>query len=900
MWNNSIVSEKKKALLSHKQKVLEEIKYYEKRIEDERNKGKIEYYVDDASSDSDDDLCLSIEQGHSLTQLKLEQSKLRTCLQATHELTSLQILQSEVNIIVNEPVTTGEPPVKQPGTWREVTAECRIDLVPFSITFYAHKSNAKFGATSYRGLNVVLVKAAHEAELSASVLPTLLRPSDAVQILRSYAEAYRSRRSTLACLAKKYADSLYMEPLVEGGYLLKCGNLLQVAWRLENKWSPLAPFYHRMKFDLEYMEEKYINIITQCHKQLSDPTISTDERSLLLSKIIATCLEANPVSESAESDRDSRVPKRRATLDQEIEEPENKKKKEVMAPPRSLPKKAKVTKAVSKNSRSNDDARNKDMAGNLDADKENENSNLMGNTKTVTTKNVGSRESVVSGSKTGQKTLEKASKNASSTKSVDVAKENNIENTVTDPKIKNKQPNSAPQTKNLEIQSDTADKVIEKSQSVKKTAMKDKSKKVSEKDKAATESNKKTSKDAVGTKGIKPDAQVDPMSNKKKHSVTKNIANDAKVEKSASKKTSKVSEKSPEGQSSDNANENIVSAKNSNKVKKPVTNKKLSKENTRANNAQTVQSSGKGKKVVTNTTEKPQHKDSAQKVVEKNVNNKIKDNIADIAKKVTNVKNVDSVKDEMPIKRILHNSNDPIISQTEPYDIEDPAIMQAVTQPNDVVPAKTKKIINNLQDKNNVNNKIATIKASNNNPKNRQQSTEKKDGASVKSKSSNVEKVSNKKTVGDDKAEKLTNKKIVASDKNKVIKNTNANNLTEKEINNQKPKSQDINSDNMKESDYTKKSVLPLRMQNHLKMTRKSIGNIKASAAKENGVNIKSKIPQKKLSPLNENVMKKNPLRMSPRHMAATFNSTSSSVKQSAQKSTTNIPRLAKPMMKAK
>ncbi|XP_052755163.1 GATA zinc finger domain-containing protein 14-like [Galleria mellonella] len=348
------VNDKKKALQLQKEKLLAEIRYYEKRIEEFPNCLNRSFTLDDCSSDSEEEFPIRIEHSRSVSELKVEQSVLKTRLQATQELTNLEVLQSEVKVLVGEPEFTGEPPVTEEGVWLEVTAECRVDLVPFSIIFCVHKPSRKFGAFSYRKLRVAVVKAAHETELAASVLGTVRQPSDAVEVLKSYAVAHRSRRTTLARLAEKYGNSLFMEPMAEGGYLLKCADLLEMSWTLQNK-SRVAPFQHRMKFELEYMAESYIKAISQVHKQLSDPTITTDERTLLLAKIINIVLEAKgptqELYESMESDPEtaSSLRRRRTTLDEPdpaIEYPVVKKKKdnEVMAPPKSLPKKVKRNK----------------------------------------------------------------------------------------------------------------------------------------------------------------------------------------------------------------------------------------------------------------------------------------------------------------------------------------------------------------------------------------------------------------------------------------------------------------------------------------------------------------------------------------------------------------------------
>ncbi|CAH0730658.1 unnamed protein product, partial [Brenthis ino] len=321
-------------MLARKEELLKEMKYYEKRIDDARIKMNNNSFYDE-SSDSEVEFTVELEP--SISELKLKQSMLQTCLFATQELTGVQILQSEVNIMVNEPVFEKEPPVKEAGVWKEVTAECRVDLVPFSMTFYVHHPKRLFGSPQYRCLQVTPVKTAHEQELMHSVLPSVKTPSDAVEVVGQYARAHRSRRSTLARLAERYADALFMEPMPEGGYILKCANLLEVSWTLQNKRSPISPFHHRLKFDLEYMDESYVKIITQAHRQLSDPAVETDERTLLLAKIINTCLQARkdmPVTES-ESDTDK-------LTDQNAET--NAKDSEIMAPPKTIPKKVKPNK----------------------------------------------------------------------------------------------------------------------------------------------------------------------------------------------------------------------------------------------------------------------------------------------------------------------------------------------------------------------------------------------------------------------------------------------------------------------------------------------------------------------------------------------------------------------------
>ncbi|XP_045781665.1 uncharacterized protein LOC123878505 isoform X2 [Maniola jurtina] len=365
---SSRIVNKKQKLLSRKEELLKELNYYERRIEDARADDKMPSSYEDDSSDSE--IEFTINSGTSVTELKLQRSQLLTCLHATEELTGVTVLQSEVNIVLDVPVFEGEAPITEDGLWREVMAECRIDLVTFSISFYTHQPSGQFAPVSYRGLRVTPTKMVHERELALSVLPTLTTPSDAVEVLRSYAHAHRSRRSSLARLAEKYADSLFMEALPEGyGYVLKCASLLRATWTLQNKGSQVAPFYHKLTFDLEYMDEVYIKTIMQAHKQLCDPALDTDDRTLLLAEIIDTCLEVRRQM-SPDSDADSQNSKTNQQPDVEIQHSKKSsnhemdapiKSSEIMGPPKSLPKKNKAK--GKENMVANERKRGSDMDG---------------------------------------------------------------------------------------------------------------------------------------------------------------------------------------------------------------------------------------------------------------------------------------------------------------------------------------------------------------------------------------------------------------------------------------------------------------------------------------------------------------------------------------------------------
>ncbi|XP_068625986.1 uncharacterized protein [Battus philenor] len=333
------VDVRKVTLIGLKQKLLDDLDYCENQIAEAKKELAKPKSTYNDSSDSECELALNVASGPSIPCLKYIQTKLQICLKATQELTGLQILQSEVNILVDDPVIVGEPEVTQRGTWKEVTVECRVDLVTFTMSFYVHQPKCNCGQPSYRSLKVAAVKTAQDKELSKSILADVTTPSEAFEVIKSYATAHRSRRTTLASLAEKYGENLFMMPLADGGYQLKCANVMEVSWVLKNNTSPISAFHHQMKFDLEYIDKKYLDIITQANKKLCNPSIDTDERTSLLSTIISSCLEAQAISVQTGSDSESsRAEKRPANTEAEV--PAKKRKDaEVMAPPKTLPKK---------------------------------------------------------------------------------------------------------------------------------------------------------------------------------------------------------------------------------------------------------------------------------------------------------------------------------------------------------------------------------------------------------------------------------------------------------------------------------------------------------------------------------------------------------------------------------
>ncbi|XP_063390617.1 uncharacterized protein MAL13P1.304-like [Cydia fagiglandana] len=352
---------KKTVSVAYKEKLLAEIAHYEKRIEDALNKRKQNSFEDESFGE-DVTNPYKFKLQPSQYELRQHEASLSERASMTLELAMLTIMQSEVNIMVTPPEV--RKPVQEDGVWHEVAAECKIDLVSFTITFYAHKPHRKFAPIRYRNVAVTLVKPAHQKELAQSILPKLQLPNLALQVLQSYATAFRSRRTTLLELAERYADKLKMQAMPEGGYRVRFLDLLQVDWTLENLWSPIVPFCHRMKFEVEYMPKDYISAIGKLYKQFKDPTLETSERTSILSKICDICLQAagpaREMQESFESDPETagRLHERRTTIDQEPDVPnveqspkkpsgkENKpqNRKTDMAPPKTIPKKAKKSK----------------------------------------------------------------------------------------------------------------------------------------------------------------------------------------------------------------------------------------------------------------------------------------------------------------------------------------------------------------------------------------------------------------------------------------------------------------------------------------------------------------------------------------------------------------------------
>ncbi|XP_063543567.1 remodeling and spacing factor 1-like [Cydia strobilella] len=357
---------KKIVSVAYKEKLLAEIAHYEKRIEEALNKPKSNCFADESfEEDVTNPYEFKLQLSHY--ELKQREASLSDRASMTLELANLTIMQSKDNVMVTPPEV--RKPVHEDGVWHKVEAKCKIDLVSYTITFYAHKPYRKFAPTRYRNVAVTLAKPAHQKELAQSILPKLQLPNLALQVLQSYATAFRSRRTTMLELAETYADKLKMEAMPEGGYRVRFLDLLQVDWTLENLWSPIVPFFHRMKFELEYMPKDYIGRIGKLYKQFKDPSLETSDRTSILSKIFDICLQAagpaREMQETFESDPETagRLHERRTTIDQEPEVPnveqspkkpsgkENKpqNRKTDMAPPKTIPKKAKKSKPNQEN-----------------------------------------------------------------------------------------------------------------------------------------------------------------------------------------------------------------------------------------------------------------------------------------------------------------------------------------------------------------------------------------------------------------------------------------------------------------------------------------------------------------------------------------------------------------------
>ncbi|KAL0852755.1 hypothetical protein ABMA27_012574 [Loxostege sticticalis] len=885
MASSDATSTKKKELLAYKAKILQEIKYYDKRIEEVRSKCLKTSFVEDSdSSDSEEEFSLSIDNGPSASQLKLQQAMLRTCLQATQELTSLQVLQSEVNVLVEDPVVIGEPPVKEPGVWREVTAECRVDLVPFSITFFVHQPNRQFGQLSYRGLRVVPVKTAHEGELSKSVLPSVSRPSDAVEVIKSYAAAQRSRRTTLARLADKYANELYMEPMPDGGYILKCANLLEVSWTLQNKWSPIAAFHHRMKFDLEYMDEAYIKIITQAHRQLSDPSLETDERTLLLSKIISTCLEAQgPTQElyesmSSDPENTQTLKTRRTTLDQEPDGPGMKKKteKELMAPPKSLPKKSKLK------GKENiaDNRKEKLKRGNSD-----ENMNSVKKMRTELPE-----ERIVSENDT--KSSEKPKNKPDSAKTtISTATVENDANTNT----KQTERASVASAKNTEakktqnnVQTEAAskdDKEKTKNAAEKSKTVKEKVDKVKE----TTESKNSQKEINVGKKINKPI----PI----KEKVTKTVEPGKNDDKTKTIKEKEIGE-------GDNQ-KNAVDTKKVPKTAGPVKNVDKNKEKSNAD---------KLKKAINVATSKNKA-DSAKTTEINNKNVKEKAN----TQKEDKLKEIDTVKNKQPINDEVKETNKPKSKVNNQKNVKPDSKLDNQKNVVNVPNAKNKESTKIKAPSTKINTNVDNTKKVIPN-KNKLINENKKTVVNNVKKPQAVNKITqdkNKplqnakkpiKTVSSNKIDENTIEKVVEKQSVAVKRKSNMADRTDNVTNAKKPNKPETTSNS---TGKIKKTVTETKMQKITKNITPKFksklipGGLKAQAGntrvlseieKQNS-DKKSKIPQKKLPVISENTLKKNPLRISPRKIPSTFKTPSLAVKQKTIQKTTSIPKAPKSLL---
>ncbi|CAH2987677.1 unnamed protein product [Chilo suppressalis] len=823
MSANVVMSGRKKELLAYKEKILKDLEYYKLRTEEARASRSKSFVYDSDSSDSDSELPIKVHVGPSLQQLRQQQNSLRTCLQATEELTGLQVLQSQVNVLTEDPVFEGELPVTEQGVWREVTADCRVDLVLFSISFYVHQAVGQFGAWRYRGLKTSCTRPAHEAEVAGSILATVTTPSDAVEVLKNYAVGHRSRRTTLASLVKKYPDFLHMEPMPEGGYLLKCADLLEVSWTLQNKWSPIAAFHHRMKFDLEYMDECYIKIITQAHRQLSDPTIETDERTMLLSKIISTCLEARgptqELYESMSSDPETAqsLKNRRTTLIEEQEPPVvvKKKAKEVMAPPKSLPKKAKPKgkENMAENpKRPGEEIDNKAKKTKADGNKE---------------PNKVNSENVI------EKALNKQKSDA-----------NNKNNDAKKSKGSNANKNDKKSPKNDEARSNPVTNAEENVVTMKNTKEKETTVTAQKKSKASKVATDKI--DATKTNAVQNVLKSKPNSGnieKVKNAINskKAVTNNAEQEKQTHKVPSN--------------NENNDKIKNGNTKDKVVKTNAITKTDKNIIAKQKVSESEDKTKPVSSKDDSGNNKlDNNKAMTKMSASNKpVSSKQNEIIKTKQQTNDIDktskSVKNKVPAKPVKDKIN------------------------------PTKETNKQITDKNKDKNKQSTVQEPVENTINGANLKRKSDSAeqTAKDVDANVDVAKKTKLTKPDITNKATNNKFDKNQQKNVNKQTQGNNL----------KTQNKIIKKIDQNSRPKATISSMKTLNTGNIQRVfSAGNISKQSSEKT-----SRIPQKKLSPN----LKKNPLRISPRKVpskfktATTFGNNNKTVTK-----TTNIPRLFK------
>ncbi|XP_026747631.1 putative uncharacterized protein DDB_G0282499 [Trichoplusia ni] len=915
MSNNNVNNEKKKSLLAYKEKILQEIKYYDTRIEDFRaNHKNNSYRDDDDSSGSDDELLQMIDTGPSVAQLKLKQEVMKTCLLATQELTSLTVLESQVNVLVDAPDIGREKPITEPGLWIEVTAECEIDLVNFTIHFYMHKPYRTFAPPSYRCLRVEPVRESDKLELDKSVLHTLKLPSDAVEVMKSYNAAFRSRRTTLSRLDKKFANALLMEKHPEGGYIFKCAGLLEVCWRLENKWSPVAPFHHKMKFDLEYMDESYIKIITQVHKQLLDPSLQTDERTLLLSKIITTCLEARgPID--TESDLESKTEK------DEFE----KRDSEVMAPPKSLPKKSKISKkrsleedgnivkriknsdfdnlntrktksvdeyssAVKKMKGNDGVASVKNVQGSGFDDKSSKDGNIGDDNDEIVRKNVkGSVEEKSAKVKT--KIAKDANiEEAGNTKTKSTQKESaNGDNDKNVPKNKDAETNIAkdgsikPKSKNPKEVGNTAEKNI-------KNKPKNKVNEVTEDNKDNNNAKKKSPKDTgnISAKNNNKPKNVDTINNNENNDNTTTKKKSPKDSGNTAVKTNNNKPKNVENINNDNTT-----------TKKKLPLKNIENRNEKVNDENT----GIKKKITKdsgNTGDKASNPKSTQneQTDQKKLNLKTK---SKISKEPSNIELSAKSKNH---QKDIGNTN--INTKSKSTDKKETDVASAKNDEN--IPSKDvdrqSKVVNKRSNVAITKNTKADLNSAVNPVNNKKSIASTKNDVAKKTSDINMKNKENTDVLNKDGdlIKKTTQKNATNRIKDKIstiIEKVPEKNIQNKLSNNIKTKT--ITIPKKKTSNELKMKTIIPKISSHRtsiklpndKVLKASNTGIKTGNINKDGGKPKSKIPQKKLSPISESSSKKNPLRISPRKMLPSFKTTVNVMKQKVMK-TTSIPRLMK------
>ncbi|CAH0756983.1 unnamed protein product [Diatraea saccharalis] len=628
-----------------------------------------------------------------------------------------------------------------------------------------------------------------------------------------------------------------------------------MSWTLQNKWSPIAPFHHRMKFEIEYMDESYIKIITQAHRQLSNPAIDTDERTLLLSKIISTCLEAQgptqELYESMSSDPETAMSlkNRRMTLDKELEAPVHTKNKdtEIMAPPKSLPKKTKpkgkenvVENAKAKRPSEENVNKTKKTYNDSELSKKHE---MKSPNEVIKEKLVNKEKSVVvnlnkEGTKTNVSKVDKLNTNnvnKDSTNTGEANPKSKEENT------KTKEANTTTKeanTKNKEANTKT------KEANAKTKEANAKSKEANIKTKV---SNTKTKEASTKTKEL---MDIDAMKSTEQNVITKSAKNKTTPETNTSNNTSikgTAITKINKADSGKKLSQNEPNTDNIEKANKEINHEK-----------QPMKSNNKNKEKVENMNlkDKPINSNSAKTV--KKLNTENKDNAKTKPSKIHAIPNSDKI-EKNQVKTVFPNNKQ--VNNVQHEHIKNKP------QTKDVEKAKTvsskTKVPNKLMTYNDKENKETTKKIKEKTNNEVEKVVEKNKNVANLKRKSNLAELHDK---GDDNNEQ----NVASAKKPKLSKPEIAKNVT----NNKSDKPEATVSNSKKAQDIIKpqNKMINKFTVNNLKNKTGSIktlktGNIQrvfnASNMSRQSSEKASKIPQKK-SLNSESKLKKNPLRISP------------------------------------